>query len=332
MKKVVNKIVDTKLLAWKSLEWFQPVDFKLHRKENIEKLKKSLINNGFSQPFTVWKKDDKLLILDGHYRKMAFDQLDAEGISIPELLPCNLIDCKNEKEAKKVVLIYNSHYARINKDEIFNFTNGMDLKELSFEIELPNIDFASMIDELGKPLDLGDIAETSFQYEQRLAIEQEANRIAKEKVELEREKIKEEIRKEVIQEIEKGNIQESEIDDSNKYTKKIESPIYEPSNEKPAIENLYDLSKYKILIEEIEKSNISEHEKEFLRLASTRHIIFSYDKIADYYSHSNNELKNLMENNALVIIDFNKAIELGFVKISDEIAKMYKEDYHNDSE
>lgn len=190
---IKNKILKTELVEWRNLKWFQPVDFKHARKENIDKLKNSLIKNGFSQPFAIWQKENDLWILDGHYRKMAFDLLEKDNIEIPGLLPANFIDCKNEREAKKIVLIYNSHYARINKDEIFNFTNDLDLKELSLEIELPNIDLALMIDDLGQPLDLGDIAETGFQYEERIRIEQEANRIANEKFEKERESLKKEI-------------------------------------------------------------------------------------------------------------------------------------------
>ena len=38
-------------------------------------------------------------------------------------------------------------------------------------------------------------------------------------------------------------------------------------------------------------------------------------------------MQELMENSALVIIDFDKAIELGYVKLSKEISEQYIEDY-----
>jgi hypothetical protein len=38
-------------------------------------------------------------------------------------------------------------------------------------------------------------------------------------------------------------------------------------------------------------------------------------------------MQEQMENSALVIIDFEKAIELGYVKLSEEIASQYLEDY-----
>ena len=59
--------------------------------------------------------------------------------------------------------------------------------------------------------------------------------------------------------------------------------------------------------------------KEFLLLAATRHIVFQYSKIADYYAHSNKEMQRLMEQSALVIIDFDDAIANGYVKLSKNI-------------
>jgi len=38
-------------------------------------------------------------------------------------------------------------------------------------------------------------------------------------------------------------------------------------------------------------------------------------------------MQNLMERSALVIIDFEKAIQLGYVRLSDEIRTQYMEEY-----
>jgi hypothetical protein len=103
------------------------------------------------------------------------------------------------------------------------------------------------------------------------------------------------------------------------YTTKVESPIYEPKADKPNEEELYNLKKYNSLIEKISLSNLPEEKKEFLRLAATRHIEFNYSKIAEYYAHEEKEAQLLMEDNALVIIDYDKAIELGFVKLYSDL-------------
>jgi hypothetical protein len=112
----------------------------------------------------------------------------------------------------------------------------------------------------------------------------------------------------------------------DKYTSKITAPLYEPKNKMPHILELLDDSKTKRLIIEIENSNISEEEKKFLIEAAKRHNVFDYSKIADYYAHSTPEMQNLMERSALVIIDFQKAIQLGYVKLSEEVIQQYIND------
>ena len=122
-------------------------------------------------------------------------------------------------------------------------------------------------------------------------------------------------------------VPDTEKDDDNPYTKLVATPIYEITGEKPAISDLYDTDKYKSLISEIEKANIPQAEKDFLSIAAQRHIVFRYDKIAEFYAHSTPETQQLMENSALVIIDFQKAIELGYVKLVKDIAVQYGETY-----
>ena len=111
------------------------------------------------------------------------------------------------------------------------------------------------------------------------------------------------------------------------YTKNIEAPTYEPKNKKPKEKELYNEDKVKELIKKIELCNIKKEEKEFLIKAAYRHTVFNYQSIADFYAHSNKEVQELMEDSALVIIDFNKAIENGYVKLSKEIEQSYITDY-----
>ncbi len=115
--------------------------------------------------------------------------------------------------------------------------------------------------------------------------------------------------------------------EEQKYSSKIEAPIYEPKNVKPHILELCDKSKTHRIINEIEQSSLSNDEKFFLIDAARRHNVFNYEKIADYYAHSSKEMQTLMERSGLVIIDFDKAIEYGYVKLCDEIRKQYLEEY-----
>jgi hypothetical protein len=124
------------------------------------------------------------------------------------------------------------------------------------------------------------------------------------------------------------NLFNKEVEDQGKkYTSKIEAPIYEPKNLKPHILELYDKSKTQRLIKEIDMSSISIEEKSFLIDAARRHNVFNYEKIADYYAHSNKEMQELMEKSALVIIDFEKAIQLNYVKLCDDIKNQYLQEY-----
>lgn len=115
--------------------------------------------------------------------------------------------------------------------------------------------------------------------------------------------------------------------DEQKYSSKIEAPIYEPKNKKPHLLELIDKSKTQRLLKEIDNSNLPYEEKMFLIDAARRHNVFNYEKIADYYAHASKEMQHLMERSALVIIDFEKAIQYGYVKLCEEIKKQYLEEY-----
>ena len=111
----------------------------------------------------------------------------------------------------------------------------------------------------------------------------------------------------------------NDAEENKKYTKKIMAPQYVPSERKPSIFELYNSEKYSKLIHDINNSNVGEEEKTFLKLAATRHIIFNYDKIADYYAHATPDMQRLMEQSALVILDIDDAIANGYVRLSKTI-------------
>ena len=107
---------------------------------------------------------------------------------------------------------------------------------------------------------------------------------------------------------------------SEKYTLKITTPIYEVKGDKPDISELVDVVKTNAIIDEINAADgIPEDVKGFLRIAAARLYRFNYEKIAEYYAHQPPEIQAIMEKLALVIIDFNKAIENGYVRLTKEI-------------
>ena len=110
------------------------------------------------------------------------------------------------------------------------------------------------------------------------------------------------------------------------YSRKVSTPIYTPSGRPTSIYECYDPQKYLRLIRRIDNSNVSDEEKKFLRLAATRHIVFNFERIADYYASASKEMQELMEKSALVIIDFDKAIEEGFVQLNDKMRMLYEQE------
>lgn len=120
-----------------------------------------------------------------------------------------------------------------------------------------------------------------------------------------------------------GNIEESELN----YSTKIESPIYIPKGDKPELTELVNAERTIALINKINESKITQYEKAFLIKAASRHNVFNYHSIAEYYCHASPEMQELMEDSALVIIDFDKAIEQGYVEMSKKLSDIYSESY-----
>lgn len=102
----------------------------------------------------------------------------------------------------------------------------------------------------------------------------------------------------------------------DKYTRKIESPIYEPKGEKPDISELVDTKKRDELVERIKAEKLPKEMRDFLLMAAERHLIFNYEKIAEYYAQSPARIQRLFEDNALIIIDFADAIGGGMLNFA----------------
>ena len=115
------------------------------------------------------------------------------------------------------------------------------------------------------------------------------------------------------------------IDDES-YTTKITVPHYEIIGERPGLDELFDNTRAKELQAEIENADIPDDLKQFLCTAAMRHVVFNYRKIAEYYPHASKDVQRLMEESALVIIDLEDAIRLGFVKFSESIEDLIAEE------
>lgn len=119
-----------------------------------------------------------------------------------------------------------------------------------------------------------------------------------------------------------GSSDDNTVD--TKYSWNCNVPQYLPKNECPSLHECINTKKYTELISEIEKSTVTDEEKEFLKLAATRHLVFTYSKIADYYAHASAEMQSLMEKSALVIIDFEDALANGYIELTEQIDTIAK--------
>lgn len=120
---------------------------------------------------------------------------------------------------------------------------------------------------------------------------------------------------------------EEEKPAENIYTSKVDIPQYEPSGEDVQLADCVEQVKYEELMQHIKVSHVSDDEKMFLLLAAARHLCFNYKKIADYYAgKASKEMQELMEESALVIIDYNDAIKNGYAVLRKTVTDLMTED------
>jgi len=122
-------------------------DFKLKElsEENLEKLKNSIIKNGFWFPFFVWhcKAENKWYYTDGTQRYKVLTWMQKSGeYKLPEKYPCVEIFAKDKKEAAKAILTQSTSYGKITEKGLYDFLNEYDLDfaDLKTDLELSEID------------------------------------------------------------------------------------------------------------------------------------------------------------------------------------------------
>ena len=119
---------------------------------------------------------------------------------------------------------------------------------------------------------------------------------------------------------------EDEPELESQYTNKISTPIYEMKGDKPDIADLCDKTKYMAMLKEIEATDLPNDIRSFLANAASRHIKFDYEKIAEFYAHADLETQQLFEKSALVIVDYNSAIENGYIQMTEKLMELSSDD------
>lgn len=113
------------------------------------------------------------------------------------------------------------------------------------------------------------------------------------------------------------------------YSRKIESPIYQPTGMKiEDARSLYDDSEVKEIEQLIKDTELPDDVREMLMKSAQRFRRFDFGRVAEYYSQCKDEAtRRLMERTAMVIVDFGRAIEHGFVELCEEIRDEYLKEY-----
>ncbi|WP_405291923.1 hypothetical protein [Methanobrevibacter sp.] len=114
--------------------------------------------------------------------------------------------------------------------------------------------------------------------------------------------------------------------DAGIYSKSMKHLQYVPTmREKISPERCYNNEKCEELKKEIKEANLPKDVTKMLLLAATRHIVFNYQMVAEFYSQADKKVQELMEKSGLVIIDFDDAMENGFVELTQTLKELRNE-------
>lgn len=112
-------------------------------------------------------------------------------------------------------------------------------------------------------------------------------------------------------------------DEGPEYSRRTDAIQYEPTSEvPPPVTALVDRSKAEQLAARISEADLPDEVRAFLFAAAQRHLVFDYAQIAEFYAHAEPELQSLMEESALVIVDFEDAIKLGYARLNSRLAEL----------
>ena len=133
----------TELVDWHELKAFQG-NLKDLSKTNYERLKKTILKNRFSEPFSIWEDEKGVKhLLNGHQRLRCLFMMEQDGYEIPTQLPVNFIKADNKKQAKALVLSLASQYGEVTEDGLYEFASEAEISfdEMKDTFHFPEIDF-----------------------------------------------------------------------------------------------------------------------------------------------------------------------------------------------
>lgn len=141
IKEIKISCIGAATLELEQIEPFQG-SLKELSKENYDKLRKQIIELGFSEPCSVWKTPEgRYKAINCHQRLRVLTEMKrSEGFKIPRL-PVSFIEAESEFEAKKKVLALTSQFGEITNESLFEFASiaNIDLDTLK-NFRFPELD------------------------------------------------------------------------------------------------------------------------------------------------------------------------------------------------
>lgn len=132
MQTIANRILKTEQIDIDRLTPFQG-NLKTLDDRNFNKLRKSIIDEGFSFTVHVWENAGVIYIIDGHQRVSVLTQMRKQGMILP-LISCSFVSADSYRSAKKLVLLAISQYGKIQKDGFLEFVDGENFNFDDYDI------------------------------------------------------------------------------------------------------------------------------------------------------------------------------------------------------
>lgn len=138
-KSVRISVKGAKTVSYKKIKDFQG-ELRTVSEEALEQLKTEIKDRGFNSPIHVWASGKTLYNLDGHQRVAALHALESEGYSIPAV-PVDLVEAKNIKEAKHILLSRVSQYGKTSPQGLYKFMAdaNMPMDEVKASFSIPGL-------------------------------------------------------------------------------------------------------------------------------------------------------------------------------------------------
>lgn len=140
MKTIEIKCKGAAVLDISKIEPFQG-DLKTLSKKDYDKLRKQILELGFSEPIGVWKDGESYKCISGHQRLRVLTELrNTEKYHVPEI-PISIIEASSEFEAKKKILAMAAAFGEVTGQGLMEFAslNNIDLPTLE-DFRFPEID------------------------------------------------------------------------------------------------------------------------------------------------------------------------------------------------